>query len=315
MIRFVLRRILTLSVTMIALSMMVFALSEVVPIDPALTILGRESTPEAREQLRENMGLNRPLPERYGRWLSRFVQGDWGESYRLGAEIRPLVMRRLQNSLVLAVMALLLISPISLFLGIVAGLYRARWPDRVISIGSLLTISLPDFVTGLLLITLFSWYLGWLPGDSSLRGRDLDINEHWRKLVLPAVTAAFVLVGYLTRVTRVSMTEVMESPYIRTAILKGLPYRTVIIRHALRNALIAPIAVITTQIAWLVGGLIVIEQLFNYPGIGSLFADAARANDLPMIEASSMIAITLIVLSQVVADVLYAVLNPRIRFS
>jgi peptide/nickel transport system permease protein len=309
------RRILTLIVTMIALSMMVFALSEVVPLDPAVAILGRESTPQARAELRESMGLNRPLPERYERWLVHFVQGDWGKSHRLGVDIRPLVVRRLQNSLVLAVMALLMISPISLVLGILAGLYRARWPDRVISIGSLLTISLPDFVIGLLLIVLFSWHLKLLPGDSSLRGQDLSISEHWRKLVLPSVTAAFVLVGYLTRVTRISMIAVMDSAYIRTAVLKGLPTRTVIVRHALRNALIAPIAVITTQIAWLVGGLIVIEQLFNYPGIGSLFANAARDNDLPMIEAASMVTVTLVVVSQIVADVLYTLLNPRIRFN
>jgi peptide/nickel transport system permease protein len=315
MLQFMVRRILTLIVTMIALSMMVFALSEVVPLDPAVTILGRESTPQARAELRQSMGLNRPLPERYARWLVRFVQGDWSKSYRLGADIRPLVMRRLQNSLTLAVLALLMISPISLVLGILAGLFHARWPDRVISIGSLLTISLPDFVIGLLLIVLFSWYLKWLPGDSSLRGQDLNISVHWKKLVLPSVTAAFVLVGYLTRVTRISMISVMDSAYIRTAVLKGLPFRTVIVRHALRNALIAPIAVITTQIAWLVGGLIVIEQLFNYPGIGSLFASAARDNDLPMIEAASMITITLVVVSQIVADLLYTVLNPRIRFS
>lgn len=315
MIRFIARRATTLLITMLVLSMVIFALSEVLPIEPALTILGRESTPEARAELSERMGLNRPLPERYVTWLVRFVQGDWGRSYRLGAEIQPLVLRRLLNSLVLAGLALVIISPISLALGVLAGLYRARWPDRAISVGSLLTISLPDFVVGLLLITLFSWWLKVLPADSSLRGADLDIALHWRKLVLPATTAAFVLVGYITRVTRVSMIEVMDSPYIRTAILKGLPYRTVILRHALRNALIAPIAIITTQVAWLVGGLIVIEQLFNYPGLGSLFADAAKANDLPMIEASSMIAITLIVFSQVIADVLYAVLNPRIRFS
>ena len=314
MARFILRRMSTLAVTMLALSMMVFALSEVVPLDPAVTILGRESTPEQRAALSENLGFNRPLPERYARWLIRFVQGDWGDSYRLGVQIQPLVMRRLTNSMILAGFALLIITPVALFLGILAGLYRARWPDRVISIGSLLTISLPDFVVGLVLIVIFAWWLRWLPADSSLRGRDLDLREHWRKLVLPAVTAAFVLVGYLTRVTRVSMIEVMDSSYIRTAVLKGLPYRTVIIRHALRNALIAPVTIITTQMAWLIGGLIVIEQLFNYPGLGSLFAGAATANDLPMIEASSMVAVTLIVLSQVIADVLYALLNPRIRF-
>jgi peptide/nickel transport system permease protein len=314
MAQFILRRISTLAVTMLALSMMVFALSEVVPLDPAVSILGRESTPEARAALSEKLGFNRPLPERYARWLVRFVQGDWGDSYRLGVQIQPLVMRRLKNSLVLAGFALLIITPVALFLGILAGLYRARWPDRVISIGSLLTISLPDFVVGLLLIIIFSWWLKWLPSDSSLRGHDLDLSQHWRKLVLPAVTAALVLVGYLTRVTRVSMIEAMDSSYIRTAVLKGLPYHTVIIRHALRNALIAPVAIITTQLAWLVGGLIVIEQLFNYPGIGSLFASASRDNDLPLIEAASMVTITLVVLSQVIADVLYGLLNPRIRF-
>jgi peptide/nickel transport system permease protein len=314
MVQFILRRTSTLLITMLTLSIIIFTLSEVVPIEPALAILGRESTPEARAALSERMGLNRPLPERYVMWLGRFVQGDWGDSYQMGVPIRPLVTRRLLNSIILAGVTLLIISPISLALGVIAGLFRSRWPDRVISIGSLLTVSLPDFVVGLLLIVIFSWWLRLVPSDSSLRGEDFDLFKHGQKLILPSITAAFVLVGYITRVTRVSMIEVMESPYIRTAILKGLPYRTVIVRHALRNALIAPIAIITTQLAWLIGGLIVIEQMFNYPGLGSLFASASRTNDLPMIEASSMIAITLIVLSQVVADVLYAVLNPRIRF-
>jgi peptide/nickel transport system permease protein len=315
MLRFIVRRVVTLLITMLALSILIFGLSEVLPIEPALVILGRESTPEARAALSEEMGFTRPLPERYIKWLVRFISGDWGDSYRLGAPIQPLVMRRLLNSTILAGLALLIISPISLFLGVIAGLYRTRWPDRAISAGSLLTISLPDFVVGLLLIITFSWWLKLLPADSSLRGDNIDLTQHWRKLVLPAVTAAFVLIGYITRVTRVSMIEVMDSPYIRTAVLKGLPYRTVIIRHALRNALIAPIAVITTQFAWLIGGLIIIERLFNYPGLGSLFADAARSNDLPMIATSSMITVSLIVFSQVIADVLYGLLNPRIRFS
>lgn len=315
MIRFIVRRAGMLVVTMLVLSMLIFFLSDVVPIEPALMILGRESTPEARAALTEAMGLNKPLPERYVAWLTRFVQGDWGESYRMGVPVLPLVERRFLNSLMLAFAALVIIVPIALLLGVLAGLNEGHWPDRLISIGSLVSISIPDFVIGLLLILVFAWWLKWLPGDSSLRGDVVDLAEHWKKLVLPAVTASVVLIGYIARVTRVSMIGVMESPYIRTAILKGLPYRAVVMRHALRNALIAPVAVITTQIAWLVGGLIVIERLFNYPGIGSLFADAALRNDLPMIQASSMIAITLIVLSQGIADILYAVLNPRIRFA
>ena len=300
---------------MLALSMLVFALSSVLPIDPARMILGRESTPQARAQISEQMGLNRPIGERYARWITGFIQGDWGESYQMGVPIFPLVQRRLSNSLVLAGIALVLIVTFSLLLGVIAGLNEARWPDRVISIGSLLSISVPDFVVGLLLIIIFSWWLKLLPADSSLRGETIDLSVHFRKLILPATTAALVLIGYIARVTRTSVIEVMESPYVRTAILKGLPYRTVVFRHVLRNALIAPVAIITTQMAWLVGGLIVIEVLFNYPGLGSLFANASINNDLPMIAASSMTAVVLIVVSQLIADILDTLLNPRIRFS
>jgi peptide/nickel transport system permease protein len=315
MIRFLFKRGLTLFISMFVLSVLIFIMSAVVPIDPALTVLGRESTPETRAALAEQLGLNRPLPERYVEWVSNFIRGNWGESYRMGVEILPLVQRRLLNSVVLAVLALLIIIPVSLTLGVIAGLKEGQHVDRTISIGSLVSISIPDFVVGLILIVVFSWWLKILPGDSSLRGDDLDLLRDWRKLVLPSTTAAFVLIGYVARVTRVSMINVMSSAYIRTAILKGLPYRWVVLRHALRNALIAPIAVITTQVAWLVGGLIVIERLFNYPGIGSLFADAALRNDLPMIQASAMIAITLVVASQALADVLYVVLNPSIQMS
>jgi peptide/nickel transport system permease protein len=315
MLRFTLRRLGLLVITMIVLSIVIFMLSEIVPIDPVLKILGRESTPEARATLTESMGLNRPILERYLNWITHFIQGDFGKSYILGVPIEPLVARRLTNSLVLAAMAMGFLIPVSLILGVIAGLSESRLPDRVISIGSLFTVSIPDFVMGMVLIVVFSWGLKWLPADSSLRGNQVDLMIHWRKLILPSATAALVLAGYVARVTRISVIEVMDSPYVRTAILKGLPYRTVIFRHVLRNALIAPITIITTQMNWLIGGLIVIEQLFNYPGMGSLFASAAHDNDLPLIEAAAMVAIILIVFSQLIADILYAALNPRIRLS
>jgi peptide/nickel transport system permease protein len=315
MLRFILRRLGMLVITMVILSIVIFLLSEVVPIDPATKILGRESTPEARAALTEAMGLNRPLPERYLSWVTHFVQGDFGKSYQMGVPIAPVLTRRLVNSLVLAGFALCILVPVSLLLGVVAGLYAGKLPDRIISIGSLLTVSLPDFVLGVTLIVVFSWGLKWLPADSSIRGSTIDLALQWRRLVLPAVTASLVLIGYVARVTRVSVIEVMESAYVRTAILKGLRYRTVVFRHVLRNALIAPITVITTQINWLIGGLIVIEQLFNYPGLGSLFAGAAHDNDLPLIEAAAMLAIVLIVFSQLIADILYAALNPRVRLT
>ncbi len=315
MLRFILRRVGLLLITMVILSVVIFLLSEVVPIDPATKILGRESTPEARAVLTEAMGLNRPLPERYLTWVTNFVQGDFGKSYQMGVPIAPLLIRRLVNSLVLAGFALCILVPISLLLGVLAGLSAGRLPDRIISIGSLITVSLPDFVLGIVLTVIFSWALKWLPADSSIRGGTIDLATQWKKLVLPAATAALVLIGYVARVTRISVIEVMDSAYVRTAILKGLRYRTVVFRHVLRNALIAPIAIITTQINWLIGGLIVIEQLFNYPGLGSLFASASHDNDLPLIEAAAMLAIVLIVASQLLADILYAALNPRVRLS
>src|SRR5438105_457163 len=219
MLRFILRRAGTSVITMLALSMLVFALSNVLPIDPVLKILGKESTPQMRDTLREQMGLNKPVSERYANWLIHFVQGDWGESYWLGVPIFPLVQTRLINSLAIAILALIIIVPLSLSLGILAALYEAHWPDRVISIGSLLTLSFPDFVIGLLLIMTFSWWLKWLPSDSTIRGT-LDLAKHWQKLILPALTVAFVLTGYIARITRASMVEVMDSAYIRTAILK-----------------------------------------------------------------------------------------------
>ena len=315
MLRFILRRLGLLVVTMIILSMVIFALSEVIGIDPAVKMLGKESTAQARAALTESMGLNRPVPVRYLEWITQFVQGDFGSSYMMRVPIKPLLLRRLTNSLILAAIALCFLIPVSLLLGVVAGLYASRWPDRVISLGSLLTVSLPDFVLGVILIVIFAWGLKWLPADSSIRTNSIDLMTQWKRLILPALTAALVLTGYVARVTRISVIEVMDSPYVRTAILKGLRYRTVIYRHVLRNALIAPIAIITTQMNWLIGGLIIIEQVFNYPGLGSLFAQASHDNDLPMIEAASMVAMVLIVLSQLLADLLYAALNPRVRLT
>ena len=211
MIRFTLRRLGLLVVTMIALSVVIFALSEVIPNDPVVKILGRESTPEARAALSESMGLNRPLPERYLTWVTHFIQGDFGQSYILGIPIEPLVMGRLANSLLLATLALCFLVPTSLILGVMAGLFEGRLPDRVISMGSLFSVSIPDFVMGVMLIVIFSWALKWLPADSSLRGVQADFFIHWRKLILPSATAALVLIGYVARVTRVSVIEVMDS--------------------------------------------------------------------------------------------------------
>jgi peptide/nickel transport system permease protein len=315
MIRYLSRRLVALIITLIVTSIIIFVMSEVVPVDPARSILGQYTTDANVAQLRAKMGLDKPLVERYVTWLSHTVRGDLGESFRLGVPIRPVLMTRFRNSLYLAALALLILVPTALLFGIIAGLYEGKWPDVTISIIGLITTSLPEFVTGILLIIIFSWWLKILPGNSMPGGEDGNpLNEPLR-LVLPALTLAISQFGYISRITRVSIAKVMESPFVRTAILKGLPFKTVIFRHVLRNALLAPITIITTNLGWMVGGLIVIESVFSYPGLGRLFANAAIFNDIPMLEASALLGVLFAVSSQLLADLLYGFLNPRIRYS
>lgn len=314
MARYLFRRFATMLLTLFVISIVIFVMAEVVPVDPARSILGQYTTDEAVAALRVRMGLDRPLVERYVKWLSKTVRGDLGESYRLGLEIKPLLITRFRNSLYLAALGMAMLVPISLLAGVIAGLTEGRWPDWVISITALLTTSLPEFVSGTVLIIVFAWWLKVLPGNSLPGSEDGNPLAQPEKLILPAATLALSLFGYVARITRVSIAKVMKSPYIRTAVLKGLPTTTVIFRHALRNALLAPITVITTQIGWTIGGLIVIETLFSYPGLGRLFAGAATFNDIPLLEASALLGVVLAVASQLAADILYGLLNPLIRY-
>jgi len=313
MARYLFRRFVTMLLTLFVISIAIFVMAEVIPVDPARSILGQYTTDEAVAALRVRMGLDRPLAERYVKWLSRVVRGDLGESYRLGLEIKPLLLTRFRNSLYLAALGMAMLVPVSLIAGVIAGLTEGRWPDWVISITALLTTSLPEFVSGTVLIIVFAWWLKVLPGNSLPGSEDGNPLAQPEKLILPAATLALSLFGYVARITRVSIAKVMKSPYIRTAVLKGLPTTTVIFRHALRNALLAPITVITTQIGWTIGGLIVIESLFSYPGLGRLFAGAATFNDIPLLEASALLGVVLAVGSQLAADILYGLLNPLIR--
>jgi len=315
MAKYLLRRFTALFITLAITSVIIFFMSEVVPVDPARSILGQYATEANVKALRQQMGLDRPLVERYVAWLSRFVRGDLGDSFQLGTAISPLLVVRFRNSLILAVCGMVLLVPLSLLLGTIAGLSEGRWPDWGISSLALFLTSLPDFVTGLLLVLIFSWQLKLIPGNSFMSEGGGNPLLEPIKLILPATTLALSQVGHVTRLTRVSVARVMNSAYIRTAVLKGLPMHTIILRHALRNALLAPLTVLTTQFGWMISGLIVIEMMFTYPGLGRLFANAALFNDVPMIEASALLGVTLAVFSQLLADILYGFLNPRIRYS
>ena len=313
MLRFLMTRFATMLVTMFVISILVFFIAEVVPVDPARDALGRWAMEEAVAALREELGLNRPAWIRYVDWISGCLRGDFGISIHYRRPVRDLITVRLKRSLILASAGFCFMIPLGLALGCLAGVAEGKPLDRIISLTSGLMVSSPAFVSGVYLIVIFSLWLGWLPG-ASLPDPGASAFQVSKKLILPILTLALDEIGYLARFTRVSMAEVMRSDYIRTAVLKGIPKTKVIWRHALRNALIAPFTAIMLHINWLIGGVVVVEVLFNYPGLGRLLLDAAMRNDVTLLEGGTLVLTFVAVASQVMADIGCFFLNPRIRF-
>jgi peptide/nickel transport system permease protein len=311
--RYFLKRVGLALITLVLVSLAVFGVAEVLPGDVGRTILGPYASNEQVARLNHELGNDRPLPVRYGDWIGGFVTGDWGESQLLNTPVRSLVSERLKNSLILGGFALVLIIPLSIGLGVLAALHYGKFLDRLISVAGLSLIALPEFVGGVILLVVFAVKLGWFPVSSDVPSANpVDVVQ---QLLLPSIPLMLVLFGYISRMARAGTVESLHSNYVRTAILKGLPRRTVITRHVLRNALLPTISVVSVQVGYLVGGLVVIETLFNYPGIGKLVLDAAVGHDLPVLEATVLTVALLYMVSNLVADVLYAVLNPQIRLA
>jgi peptide/nickel transport system permease protein len=317
MSRYILRRIFFLLLTVLLTSLLVFILTQWLPGDVCRIILGREAGQGAIETCRQDLGLNQSLPVQYLTWLGDFLTGDWGVSFSTGLPIYPVVMDRLRNSLMLALVALVISIPLAVTLGVVAGLNEHKPIDSTINVGSLAVVGLPEFVTGLVLIQIFSFGLRdlglpSLPANSSIPP-GTSFMEALPMLILPALTAMLVLLAYIARLTRAGVVEELKQPYVRTADLKGLPRRTVTIKHVLRNALLPTITVIAISLGWLISGLVVIENVFNYPGLGRLMIFAIDRRDLPLLQAVTMVTVLGFALANLGADVLYGILNPRIR--
>ena len=311
--RFLLTRLGLVLVTLVLVSIIVFVVAEILPGDVGRTILGPYASNEQVARLNHELGNDRSLPVRYADWISGFVTGDWGESVLHNRPVRPLVLDRLGNSLILGLFAFVLIVPISIAFGVIAALHHGKALDRVISVAGLSLIALPEFVAGVILLVVFAVELGWFPVSSSVPSANpVDV---FRQLLLPSIPLMLVLFGYISRMARAGTVEALDSDYTRTAVLKGLPRRTVVWRHVMRNALLPTITVVSVQVGYLVGGLVVIETLFNYPGIGKLVLDSAQGHDLPVLEATVLTVAVIYMASNLVADVLYGVLNPRIRLA
>jgi peptide/nickel transport system permease protein len=310
--RYLLRRLGFLLLTLLLTSVVIFAITQLLPGDVARVILGREASETALQALRVRLGLDRPAPVQYLGWLSAFVRGDWGLSFSTGVPIRGLVLERLGNSLMLAGVTLAIAVPLAVALGVVAALRAGTWVDGAISVGSLAVVGLPEFVTGLVLIEVFAFRLRWLPANASIPP-EAGFLEALPMLILPALTATLVLLAYIARLTRASVIEELRRPYVRTAALKGLSRREVVVNHVLRNALLPTITVVAISIGWLISGLIVVENVFNYPGLGRLLTFAIDRRDVPLLQAISLVAVLAFALANLAADLAYAFLNPRIR--
>jgi peptide/nickel transport system permease protein len=316
MLPLLLRRLVQMVLIMAVASLILFVIFDTDEFKKKIAVaeLGGFAVSALSEEAYQNWlvekGLDAPFYERYVNWIGDVVTGEFGHSFEKSTAIGPLLLDRLINTGILAFWVFALMVPLSLVLGVLAGMKEGSAQDRTISFLSVFTTSIPEIATAIILTVVLALGLGWLPAKSAMtQGWD------WRQLVLPVLTLVIYDFGYVARMTRASMAEVMTSQYIRTAVLKGIPYRQVVMKHALRNALIAPFTVIVLQMNWLLSGVVVVEVFFEYDGFGKLLLEAALFGDVYVVQACTLVAVVVAVTSQIISDVGYMFLNPRIRFA
>ncbi|MFF0558156.1 ABC transporter permease [Streptomyces sp. NPDC004266] len=311
--RFLLRRVAAVPPTLLAVSSLVFLATQILPGDVARTVLGREADDGSVRALRHDLGLDRPLAVRYASWLGHFVTGDWGTSYTLRVPVRTLLLERLGHSLFLAGFAFLLLVPVALALGLLAGLFHGRIPDRLVTSTTLALGATPEFVTGVVLLVVFSVRLRWFPASAQPRPGHDGLGDTLWHLTLPAASLVLVCTGYVARHVRAGTIAVLEGAHVRAARLRGLSSPRIVVRHVLRNATVPATSALGVQLQYLLGGIVVVELLFNYPGAGALLLRAAQDKDLPTLQASALVLGLLYMLVVLLADVVHRLLDPRIR--
>jgi len=311
MLVFIIKRIVVLFLTMICLSFIVFTL---VTIEPnlkklALNQANMRMEEEAVQSWLEKHGYKRPLLVQYGEWLGNAVTGDFGYSTHFRKPINEVIWPKVGHTGILMFWVLIITIPISLFIGVLSGMREGSKTDRSLSIFSIITTSVPQYVSGILFTIILSSWLGLFKGVAKAG------NITFENFALPVLTIVVYDIGYIARMTRASMVEVMNAQYVRTARLKGMSFMSVVFKHALRNALIAPFTVIMLQFPWLLTGVVIVEKLFNYKGFGFLIVSASDQNDIDVTLACGVVAVVLVLTTQLISDIGYAFLNPRIRFS
>jgi peptide/nickel transport system permease protein len=313
MLRFIAARIVYTLAVLFAVAVLVFVVTELLPGNVVTMILGTDATPEDVARLTRLMGLDQPPVQRFFRWIGGVVQGDFGESLRMQRPVGPVLAGRLGNSLVLAGTAFALVAIGGLALGLATALYEGTKLDRVLSGLAAIGTSLPEFVTGTLLILLFAGGLFSILPPSGYEGFRAGAGDAVLHLILPACALAVILTAYVGRVTRTSVIDVLRSEYVRTARLKGLPERTVVLRHVLPNALVPSVTVLFMNLGWMFGGIVVVEEIFVFPGIGRLMLFGIAERDWPVIQACAIVIATVYVLGNLLGDLAVMALNPRLR--
>ncbi len=315
MVAFLLKRLGVMVLTALCLTLVVFML---VNLKPNLVKLAKEQTgsritEQQVEVWLDQNGFNRPLMVRYGEWLGGVVQGDFGHSTRFNAPVAEVLWPRLWLTAILMFWVMVVMIPCALLLGILAGMREGSAQDRVLSTIAIATTSTPEYVSGVVLTVIFASKMVGLEWFSGSATRAAEEGPTLYTFALPVLTIAIYGIGYIARMTRASMAEVMTQQYIRTARLKGVRFRTIVLRHALRNALIAPFTVIMLQFPWLLTGVVIVESLFNYRGFGWLLIEGAANNDIDLLLACSIVAVMIVLVTQLISDIGYVYLNPRIR--
>lgn len=314
LIEILVKRLIIGAGTLLFVSALVFIGTEILPGDVAQAILGQGATPELVAQIRERLGLDEPVYARYFIWLSNFVMGDFGTSLVNDVDIRGEVLGRAGNTLILALSTALIAVPLAIVLGLAAAIKPGGLADRIISSTSLALISFPDFLVAVVLVTIFAIQLRWLPAIASIRP-SYEFLDWVRVLVLPVTALTFTILAHMVRMTRSAVLNVLTSPAIEMAILKGVPRRRLLFRHALPNALGPIINVVALNLAYLISGVVVIETLFNYPGLGRYMVEAVTNRDVPIVQTCAMIFCTVYVLLNLTADILSIIANPRVRYA
>jgi peptide/nickel transport system permease protein len=312
MARFVGKRVALGLVTLLLLSILVFFMANVLPGNVARRVLGPFASPTAVAQLNHQLGTDQPVIKQYLDQMKGYLSGDMGKSVSTRQPVSDVLWPALGRSAKLAILAFLIVVPVSILGGVFAALHEGTVRDRVITVGGLSATAVPDFVWAVLLLIIFSLGLKIFPSTAAYPSGAGPLTQI-KYLLLPSICLVFVLFGYIARMARAGTIEALDADYTRTAVIKGLPQRTVMRRHVLRNSLLPTIAVIATQVGYLMGGLVVIELIFNYQGIGQMIFRAASQKDFPSLEAAVLVVGVVFLVSTLVADVLYSVLNPRVR--